>query len=88
MNGASETGMELRDLLSYHAVLSRTGKKRDFQQPLDALRRVTQVFATHPEEVLQELVDVAMTCCGQIVQGSAWKSPMRRVIAVRVTSAH
>jgi hypothetical protein len=75
LNGASETGMELRDLLSDHAFLNRTGKKRDFQQPLDALRRVTQVFATHPEDVLQELVDVAMTCCGADSAGISLEEP-------------
>jgi hypothetical protein len=67
--------MELRDLLSDHAFLNRTGKKRDFQQPLDALRRVTQVFATHPEDVLQELVDVAMTCCGADSAGISLEEP-------------
>jgi hypothetical protein len=64
LKATSETGMEFRDLLSDPAFLNRTGKKRDFQQPFDALRRVTQVFATRPEDVLQELVDIAMTCCG------------------------
>jgi hypothetical protein len=64
LGSASETGMEFRDLLSDRAFLSRAGKKRDFQQPFDALRRVTEVFATRPENVLQELVHVAMTCCG------------------------
>jgi hypothetical protein len=75
LNTTSETGMELRDLLSDRAFLSRTGKKRDFQQPFDALRRVTQVFATHPENVLQELVDVAMTCCGADSAGISLEEP-------------
>jgi hypothetical protein len=75
VNATSETGMELRDLLSDHAFLSRTGKKRDFQQPFDALRRVTQVLATHPEDVLQELVDVAMTCCGADSAGISLQEP-------------
>ena len=64
MSDAFNTGMEFRDLLTDPAFLRRTGKKRDFQQPLDALRRVTEVFASHPENVLQELVNVAMSCCG------------------------
>ncbi len=75
LNATSETGMEFRDLLSDPAFLSRTGKKRDFQQPFDALRRVTQVFATHPEDVLQELVDVAMTCCGADSAGISLEEP-------------
>jgi hypothetical protein len=75
LNATSETGMELRDLLSDRAFLSRTGKKRDFQQPFDALRRVTEVFATHPEDVLQELVDVAMTCCVADSAGISLEEP-------------
>jgi hypothetical protein len=67
--------MEFRDLLSDGAFLSRTEKKRDFQQPFDALRRVTQVFATHPENVLQELVNVAMTCCGADSAGISLEEP-------------
>lgn len=75
MRATSETGMEFRDLLSDHAFLSRTGKKRDFQQPFDALRRVTEVFAAHPEKVLQELVNVAMTCCGADSAGISLEEP-------------
>jgi GAF domain-containing protein len=75
VNATSENGMELRDLLSDRAFLSRAGKKRDFQQPFDALRRVTEVFATRPEDVLQELVDVAMTCCGADSAGISLEEP-------------
>lgn len=75
LNATSETGMELRDLLSDPAFLSRTGKKRDFQQPFDALCRVTEVFATRPKDVLQELVEVAMTCCGADSAGISLEEP-------------
>lgn len=75
MKATPETGMELRDLLSDRAFLGRTGKKRDFQQPFDALRRVTEVFAAHPENVLQELVNVAMTCCGADSAGISLEEP-------------
>jgi hypothetical protein len=71
----SETGMELRDLLSDCEFLARTGKKRDLQQPFDALRRVTEVFATHPENVLQELVNEAMICCGADSAGISLEEP-------------
>jgi hypothetical protein len=67
--------MEFRDLLSDPVFLNRTGKKRDFQQPFDALRRVTEVFATRPKDVLQELVDVAMTCCGADSAGISLEEP-------------
>jgi hypothetical protein len=71
----SETGMEFRDLLTDRAFLGRSGKKRDFQQPFDALRRVTEVFATHPENVLQELVNIGMTCCGADSAGISLEEP-------------
>jgi hypothetical protein len=71
----SETGMEMRDLLRDRSFLDRPGRKRDFQQPFDALRRVTEVFATHPENVLQELVNVAMTCCNADSAGISLEEP-------------
>jgi hypothetical protein len=75
VNTSSETGMELRDLLSDGAFLSRTGKRRDLQQPFDALRRVTAAFAARPDGVLQELVDIAMTCCGADSAGISLEEP-------------
>jgi hypothetical protein len=60
----AESGMDLRDLLSDPYFPLRKHKQRDFQQPFDALRRVTQAFAAHPENVLEELVQVAVDCCG------------------------
>jgi len=35
-----DTGMEFRDLLDDRSFLDRVAKKRDLQQPFDALRRV------------------------------------------------
>ena len=75
MNAEFETGMEFRDLLSDSSFLDRPEKKRDFQQPFDALRRVTEVFATHPENVLQEVVNIAMTCCGADSAGISLAEP-------------
>lgn len=75
MSTSPETGMELRDLLSDRAFLSRTGKRREFHQPFDALRRITEVFAMHPEDVLQELVNEAMTCCGADSAGISLAEP-------------
>lgn len=70
-----ETGMELRDLLDDSAFAHRKAKKRDLQQPFDALRRVTQAFAEHPESVLQELVEVAVDCCGADSAGISLEEP-------------
>lgn len=70
-----ESGMEMRDLLSDSAFLSRTRKKRDYQQPFDAMRRITQVFAERPEDVLQELVNETVTCCGADSAGISLEEP-------------
>ena len=75
LSTGSATGMELRDLLTDRVFLSGTGKKREIQQPFDALRRVTETFATHPEDVLQELVNTAMTCCGADSAGISLEEP-------------
>ena len=70
-----DTGMELRDLLDDPEFVTRAGKKRDFHQPFDALRRITQVFAERPEDVLQELVNVAVSCCGAESAGISLAEP-------------
>jgi hypothetical protein len=70
-----DTGMELRDLLDDPEFLARTGKKRDYHQPFHALRRITQVFSEHPENVLQELVNVAVSCCGAESAGISLAEP-------------
>jgi hypothetical protein len=59
-----DTGMELRDLLSDAEFLGRTRKTRDYHAPFDALRKIVEEFAEHPDSVLDELLNVAMRCCG------------------------
>lgn len=75
METTTETGMYFQDLLSNESFLNRPLKPRDFQQPFDALRRVTETFAAHPENVLQELVNVAMTCCKADSAGISLEEP-------------
>jgi hypothetical protein len=70
-----DTGMQLRDLLDDPEFSARTGKKRDYHQPFDALRRMTQVFAERPQDVLQELVNVAISCCGADSAGISLEEP-------------
>ena len=71
----AETGMELRDLLSDPDFPLRKHKQRDFQQPFDALRRVTLAFAENPDNVLDELVRVAVDCCGADSAGISLEEP-------------
>jgi hypothetical protein len=73
--GTAETGMELRDLHSDSEFRARATKRRNFQQPFDALRRVTQVFAERPQDVLQELVNIAVTSCGADSAGISLEEP-------------
>lgn len=72
---ARNTGMDLRDLLHDPEFAARKGKKRDFHQPFDALRRMIQVFAERPQNVLQELVNVAVSCCGADSAGISLAEP-------------
>ena len=70
-----DTGMELRDLLDDPEFAARTGKRRDYHQPFEALQRLTQVFAERPKEILQELVNVAVSCCGADSAGISLSEP-------------
>jgi hypothetical protein len=70
-----DVGMELRDLLNDSEFVKRKAKKRDFQQPFEALARVTQVFAEHPKDIFQELVNIAVSCCGADSAGISLEEP-------------
>ena len=70
-----ESGMHLRDLLSDEDFVRRPSRKRDFQQPFEALSRITSVFAERPDDVLQELVKIAVTCCGADSAGISLEEP-------------
>ncbi|MGC2742815.1 MAG: GAF domain-containing protein [Candidatus Angelobacter sp.] len=72
---SAESGMEMRDLLSDPGFITRTARRRDLQQPFDAMRRITQVFSERPQDVLQELVNEAMTCCGADSAGISLEEP-------------
>jgi hypothetical protein len=72
---ASQAGMELRDLLDDAEFAARSLKVRDIEQPFEALRQVTQVFAERPQDVLQELVNIAMSCCGAESAGISLEEP-------------
>ena len=71
----AEDGMHLRDLLSDEEFAHRPERKRDYQQPFEALSRITRVFAERPDEVLQELVQIAVTCCGADSAGVSLEEP-------------
>jgi hypothetical protein len=61
---SSETGMDLRDLLSDSAFRRRNKSSRCANRESLALGRLAKVFAEEPETVLQELVQLAVEYCG------------------------
>jgi len=67
--------MELHDLLSDESFRQRSGRKRDLEQPFGALSRIARVFAERPDDVLQELVEIAVTCCGAESAGISLEEP-------------
>lgn len=60
----SETGVELHDLLEDVDFLARPPARRTPDRSFQALTRLAHVFAETPDAVLQELVDLAVECCG------------------------
>ncbi len=60
----SENGVELHDLLEDVDFQARPPTVRHPDRHFEALSRLAHVFAERPEVVLQELVDVAVQCCG------------------------
>ena len=58
------TGLEVLDLESDAAFLSRPLHTRDATAQLEGLRRIGRAFVESPETILQELVDAAVNLCG------------------------
>lgn len=59
----SETGMELRDLLSDEEFLHRDSQSNRADRRFEALHELAHVFADAPNVVLQRLVDIAVEFC-------------------------
>ena len=59
-----ESGMELRDLLGDAEFSQRQKGDRQLNREIAAVRRLGRVFATNPQAILQELVDIAVEFCG------------------------
>lgn len=72
-----DTGMHLRDLLGDRDFYRREKKKREPNRESVALRRLSRLFAEHPESVLQELVNTAVEFCGADSSGISLEEPER-----------
>lgn len=59
-----ESGMELHDLQEDADFARRHLHMRNSLRQVEALRRLARTFANTPENILQELVDIAMELCG------------------------
>ena len=71
----TDTGMDLRDLLSDSCFSLRARRQRHPNREVDALRRLAAVFAHTPEIVLQELCDIAVESCGADSAGVSLEVP-------------
>jgi GAF domain len=70
-----DTGMHLRDLLTDQDFYRREKKNREPNRESVALRRLSRLFAEHPELVLQELVNTAVEFCGADSSGISLEEP-------------
>jgi hypothetical protein len=74
-NEPTDTGMDLRDLLTDVDFPLRPAELRDVNRESIALRRLSRVFAESPESVLQELVNIAVDFCGADSAGISLEEP-------------
>jgi len=59
-----DSGLEVVDILSDPTFQARPPRPRDTVQQLEGMDRLARAFVDHPETILQELVDAAVTLCG------------------------
>ena len=59
-----ETGLEVIDLLDDPAFAARRIHSRDALAQMTGVRRLARAFVEHPDDILQELVNVAIDLCG------------------------
>jgi hypothetical protein len=71
----SDTGMDLRDLLTDATFLERPKHHRDPGRSAIALRRLLHAFAEDGPYVLQEIVDAAVVHCGADSAGISLEEP-------------
>lgn len=71
----ADSGMALRDLLAAEDFRQRLKRQRASDRESVALRRLSRLFAEHPEAVLQELVNVAVEFCGADSAGISLEEP-------------
>jgi hypothetical protein len=67
--------MRLRTLLVDPGFLLRADKHREPNAELLALRKLSRIFALHPESVLQGLVNIALEFCGADSAGISIEEP-------------
>lgn len=71
----TDSGMHLRDLLADTEFRQRRRISRLENRESIALRRLSRIFAEHPERVMQELVDTAVEFCGADSAGISLEEP-------------
>jgi DNA-directed RNA polymerase specialized sigma24 family protein len=69
------TGLEVIDVENDAAFARRRLHVRDFEQHIDGMNRLAQVFAESPERVLEQLVTAAVELCGADSAGISIEQP-------------
>jgi hypothetical protein len=72
---AVETGMDVRDLHTDPGFAARRLRSRDAMRQIEGIGRLAQLFATKPDQLQQELVDIAMDMCGADSAGISLEEP-------------
>jgi hypothetical protein len=60
----THSGMDVLDLLTDAEFAQRRHAPHDTAREIEAIQRLAHVFATHPQQILNELVSISMTLCG------------------------
>src|ERR1700759_4641625 len=74
----SDTGMDLRDLLTDRGFKRRPRQPRDPNRSAIAFRHFSKILAEDQESVLQELVDAAVELCGADSAGISLEDKERK----------
>jgi len=72
---AHPTGMDVINLRTSTEFAQRRHAAHDTAREIEAIQRLAHVFATHPQQILHELVAISMTLCGADSAGISLEEP-------------
>jgi len=71
----NDTGLDVVDLDENPLFAARIPRDRDGALEIEGLRRLSRAFVEHPDTILQELVDAAISLCGADSAGISMQQP-------------